>query len=308
VSRASTAVRVLAVLGAAAAVVMTGTVGARTAPAAGGASGPTGASGARAGDAPSHEVASLPPQDRYPKAAPSYLVDLDGTVLWARAPDAPRAPASLVKIMTALVVLDEGFDPSARVAISPRAARETGSRLGVRAGETVTAGELLDGMLIGSANDAAVALAEHAAGSVGAFVALMNLEAKRLGLRRTRFGNPTGLDARGQLSTARELRILTEAALARPEFTRRIAMTHAVVTTGAGRAIEVVTTNELLGRVTGARGVKTGTTAKAGECLIALVDRDGHRVVLVLLGAKERWWTAAALIEAAFREAGPPQR
>jgi hypothetical protein len=132
----------------------------------------------------------------------------------------------------------------------------------------------------------------------------MNEEARRLGLARSHFANPTGLDAPGQVSTARELRILAEAALARPDFTRRIAMPHATVRTASGRTIEVASTNELLGRIAGVRGVKTGTTARAGECLVALADRDGHRVVLVLLGAKDRWWTAAALVEAAFREAG----
>jgi len=253
---------------------------------------------------PATATALPTPEDRYPRAAPSYLVELDGTLLWGRALDAPRAPASLAKIMTALVLLDERFDPGARVSISASAARETGSRLGLRAGESMTAGELLDGMLIGSANDAAVALAEHAAGSAGAFATRMNLEAKKLGLARTHFANPTGLDAPGQVSTAREMRILTEAALARPDFTRRVAMSHATVRTASGRTIEVASTNELLGRIAGVRGVKTGTTSRAGECLVALADRDGHRVVLVLLGAKDRWWTAAALVEAAFREAG----
>lgn len=244
-------------------------------------------------------------EDRYPRAAPAYLVEIDGTAVWGRAIDSPRAPASLAKIMTALVVLDERFDNASAVTISARAARETGSRLGVRAGEVMTAGALLDGMLVASANDAAVALAEHCAGSVDAFVARMNLQARRLGLLHTRFANPTGLDAKGQVSTVHDLRVLTEAALSRPDFTRRIALPRAVVSTTAGRRMDVASTNELLGRVEGVRGVKTGTTAKAGECLIALADRDGHRVVVVLLGAKERWWTASALLEAAFREASP---
>jgi D-alanyl-D-alanine carboxypeptidase (penicillin-binding protein 5/6) len=138
---------------------------------------------------------------------------------------------------------------------------------------------------------------------VARFVARMNERARRLGLTKTRFANPTGLDARGQVSTARELRALAGAALARVEFARRIALPRATLATASGRQMEIASTNALLGRVEGVRGVKTGTTLRGGECVIALAEREGHQVVVVLLGAKDRWWTAAALIEAAFREA-----
>jgi D-alanyl-D-alanine carboxypeptidase (penicillin-binding protein 5/6) len=247
--------------------------------------------------------AAAPPEDRYPRAAPSYLVEIDGTLVWGRALDAPRAPASLAKLMTALVVLEDGFDPSAPVAVSGRAASQRGSHLGLRAGERMTAGQLLDGTLVASANDAAYALSERRDG-VSAFVARMNSRARQLGLGHTRFANPTGLDAKGQVSTARELLALAKEALAHPEIARRVAPPRATLTTAGGRGIEIASSNALLGLVPGVSGVKTGTTARAGECVIALAGRQGHRVIVVLLGSKDRWWTTAALIEAAFRKAG----
>lgn len=241
--------------------------------------------------------------DHYPKAAAAYLVAVDGSIIWGRSLDTPRAPASLAKIMTALVLLEGGFDANEEVAVGASAAAATGSRLGLRAGDVTTAGDLLNGMLVRSANDAAVALTEHAAGSVPAFVVRMNRRARSLGLGATRFKNPTGLDAPGQTSSARDVLVLTEAALALPEFASRVALRRATVATAKGRRFDVETSNALLGRVPGACGVKTGTTAGAGDCVVALAERGGHRVIVVLLDAKDRWWTAAALIEAAFREA-----
>ena len=260
-----------------------------------------------AGVVASAPAAEPPPLDRFPRAAASYLVQRDGRVLWERAASAPRPPASLAKIMTALVVLEEGWDAEAPVRIGARAAAETGSRLGMKAGETMAAGDLLTAMLVSSANDAAVALAEHRAGSVEAFVKRMNTRAKEMMLGQTHFLNPTGWDAPGQTSSARDLAAMAEAALGLPEFARRVAVREATVATTGGRRFAVRTSNHLLAHCEGARGVKTGFTAKAGKCVVALVEREGHRVLLVLLDSEDRWWTAAALIEAAFDEARPPR-
>jgi D-alanyl-D-alanine carboxypeptidase (penicillin-binding protein 5/6) len=244
------------------------------------------------------------PADRFPGAAAAYLVALDGRVLWERAADTPRAPASLTKIMTALVVLeDAAWDPRAAVTVSATAAAQSGARLGLKAGERMAAGDLLTAVLVRSANDAAVALAEHAAGSVERFVTAMNETAERLGLGATHFANPTGLDAAGQRSTARDLLRLSEAALAHPRFAGTVALERATLATAAGRRFDVATSNALLGRLPGARGIKTGYTAEAGKCVVALAERDGHRVLAVLLDAPDRWWAADALIEEAFRGA-----
>jgi D-alanyl-D-alanine carboxypeptidase (penicillin-binding protein 5/6) len=242
--------------------------------------------------------------DAFPGAARSYLVEVDGAALWAREPDVARPPASLTKIMTALLALEAGRDPAEWVRVSPRAARETGSRVGLRAGEELAFGDTLAAVLIGSANDACLALAEHLGGSEEAFVARMNVRAAELALSHTRFRNPCGHDAPGHRSSARDLAALTRAALALPELRRLVALERTTVTTRGGRALELRTHNELLGRVEGVRGVKSGYTEGAGRCLVALAERGGREVLLVLLDGHDRWWTAAALIEAAFDEAG----
>lgn len=261
------------------------------------------AAGVAFGAAPRPIPAGDPIEDRYPRAAASYLVEIDGKIVWGRALDVPRPPASLAKLMTVLVVLDDGFDPGQVIPVSRRAAAQTSAQLHFRQGEGMTAGHLLDAALMASANDAAFALGEHLDG-ITAFVARMNRRARGLGLTKTHFVNPTGLDAKGQVSTARELLALTVEALAHPEIASRVGRAHATLTTTSGRRIEIASSNALLGLVDGVRGVKTGTTARAGECIIVLAERDGHRVVVILLGAKDRWWTSSALIEAAFREAG----
>ncbi len=241
--------------------------------------------------------------DPFPRAGRAYVVALDGAVLWERAADLPLPPASLTKLMTALLALEEGPGPGEWVRVSGRAARETGSRIGLRAGEELSRGDALAAMLIGSANDACLALAEHLAGSEAAFVERLNARATGLGLRHTRFRNACGHDAPGHLSSARDLMALTRTALAFPELARLVALERIDVATRAGRVIAVGTHNQLLGRVEGVRGVKSGTTGAAGRCLVALARRGQDEVLLVLLDAPDRWWTAAALVEAAFDEA-----
>lgn len=249
-------------------------------------------------------AAEPPAPDAFPRAGRSYLVEVDGVAVWARAPDVSRPPASLTKLMTALLALEARRDPAEWVRVSPRAARETGSRLGLRAGEELGLGDALAAVLVGSANDACLALAEHLGGSEDAFVARMNARAAELGLAHTRFRNPCGHDAAGHRSSARDLAALSRAALVFPELRRLVALERTTVTTRGGRALDVRTHNELLGRVEGVRGVKSGYTVGAGRCLVALAERGGREVLLVLLDASDRWWTAAALLEAAFEEGG----
>lgn len=251
---------------------------------------------AQAGAAPAGE-------DRFPGAAAAYLVVLDGRVLWARDADRPRPPASLTKIMTALVALEGRWDPEALATVSAAAARAGGTRLGLQAGERLRAGDLLAAALVASANDACLALAEHAAGSEAAFVARMNARAAALGLSATRFENACGHDGPGQRSSARDLASLTQVALAHPEVRRLAALEAATVRTAGGRELHLKTTNALLGRLEGARGVKTGYTPAAGRCVVALVERGGSELLLVLLDAADRWWAAAGLVEKAFDEA-----
>ncbi len=240
-------------------------------------------------------------QDPYPAvAASAYLVTVDGRERWGRAPDSPRPPASLTKIMTALLLLEERWDPAATITVSARAARESGTRLGLRAGEQLAARDALRAMLIASANDACLALAEHAAGSEAAFVERMNRRAADLGLGATRFDNPCGHDGAAQHTSARDLVRLTRAALERPEFRLTVGAVRVRLSTRGGRVFDLPSHNPLVGRVDGVRGVKTGYTPGAGKCLVVLAERSGREVVVVLLGAPDRFWNAAGLVELAF--------
>lgn len=246
--------------------------------------------------APTRPAAS---EDPYPKAAAAYLVTVNGAVLWQRAPERPLPPASLTKIMTALVLLDD-WQPEAVVRVSPRAAAATGSRIGLHAGDELRLADAFDALLVGSANDACLALAEHAAGSVEHFVVRMNAKARAFALAATTFKNPCGLDEPGHLSTARDLQRLANRAMQAPEIARAVALPTVEVRTLAGRELRKPSGNLLLGRVPGAIGVKTGYTQRAGKCLAALVRRGRDEVSLVMLDAPDRWWTASILIDDAF--------
>jgi D-alanyl-D-alanine carboxypeptidase (penicillin-binding protein 5/6) len=245
-------------------------------------------------------AAAPAPVDRYPGAAASYVVAVDGRIVWERKADTPRPPASLTKVMTALVLLESGWDPTALVTVSADAAAATGTRAGLRAGDRVAAGELLTAMLVGSSNDACAALAEHAGGSAAAFVSRMNARAQGMGLAATHFANPCGHDDPGQRSSAHDLRVIAEAAMARPEIAAVVKRTEASMVTSKGRKMTVKTGNQLLGRCPGVYGVKSGYTPEAGKCLVAAAERNGKKVLIVLLNADNRWWNAAALVEAAF--------
>lgn len=224
---------------------------------------------------------------------------VDGAPVWARAADAPRAPASLAKLMSALLVLQDGrLDDE--VAVSRGAAAARGSRLGLREGERIAAHGLLAAMLVGSANDACLALAERK-GDASAFVARMNAQAAKLGLHATRFGDPCGFDTDHQRSSARDLARLAERFMGEPQLAALAGRRDVEVTTaGRARVFKVKNTNVLLEHFPGTLGVKTGQTRRAGHNLIVLAERDGRRVLLVMLGARDRWWDAHAILARAF--------
>jgi len=207
------------------------------------------------------------------------------------------SPASLTKMMSALVILESGrLDET--VTVSREASRQTGSHIGLKAGDQLRVRDLLAAMIVRSANDACRALADH----VGVtFVARMNQRAAQLGLRDTQFVDPCGHDRPGQYSTATDLARLAELAMQRPEFARLArAERLSIVTLSGRRKFYFTNTNALIGRYEGAIGVKTGTTGRAGNCLVAIAERNGVRVVLVLLNAQNRWWNAAGLLDRAF--------
>jgi D-alanyl-D-alanine carboxypeptidase (penicillin-binding protein 5/6) len=233
--------------------------------------------------------------------AAAWIVQRDARVLKAHRADEALPVASLVKLLTAVLWLQKPERLAQVVAVSARAAAATGARAGLRAGERYTGADLLSALLVRSANDACLALAEQASGSVEAFVADLGRAAELLGLRATRIENPCGWDAPGQRSSARDVLAMAQAAMELPAVRERVAMPVFTLRTVDGKVQrELRNTNLLLGQLPGTRGVKTGFTAQAGKCLVALAERDGVRVWLVLLGAGERWWTAHRAIESAF--------
>jgi D-alanyl-D-alanine carboxypeptidase (penicillin-binding protein 5/6) len=230
----------------------------------------------------------------------SYLLLVNGQTYRQKNSNTRRAPASLTKIMTALIVMEE-LDMDEVVTVSRGAALETGSRIGLRRGERLKVRDLLAATLMRSANDACRALADHAAGSQKAFVAKMNARARRLHLENTRFTNACGHDNAGLYSTAHDLAILTESALRIPLFMELIARRNIRITTLNGRgSYNIKNINRLIGSYAGARGVKTGTTSNAGQCLVALAQRGDRKVLLVIMHARDRWRTAPAMLDAAF--------
>ncbi len=238
--------------------------------------------------------------DPYPRAAAAYAAVVDGELLWGRNLDVRRAPASLTKLLTALVLLDADWQPDALLPVSHSAAHAARARVGLRTGELVRAQDALTAMLMHSANDACLALAESAASSLEAFAARMNERAERLGMRDSHFVHPCGFDADGQYSTVNDLLRLARAAHADPRIAQIVAQEQATIDTSSGRQLAFRNTNQLLGHLDGVVGLKTGYTAQAGRCLIAVAEQSGHRVWLVLLDAHHRWGAAHRIISDAF--------
>lgn len=248
-------------------------------------------------------AAAAPPEGLFPGGAAAYVVQVDGRTVWSREADRSLPPASLTKIMTALVFLESGMPLDGVVTVSASAGRATGSRLGLKAGERMRAGDVLAATLLRSANDACLALAEHVAGDKARFARRMNRRARELGLAKTHFTNPCGHDEPKHRSSARDLAALATAAMADARFAELVAQVEQPIATLAGRRFGLVNGNEIVGRYPGAIGIKTGFTPGAGKCLVALARRDGVSVLLVLLNAPDRWWDSVAALDAAFAEA-----
>ena len=235
--------------------------------------------------------------DPYPWIASAYVVKRDGVLLWAGQPDARLPPASLAKMMTALLALERGkLDEN--VTVGRGVLKATGTRMGLKPGETLRAGDLLAATVVRSANDACQALADFLDGKD--FVARMNSRAAALGMKNTHFADPCGHDREGQYASAADLARLAEEVMKHAEYLRLARQEKISFKTAGGRAFTVRTTNALLGRYEGAIGLKTGYTEGAGNCLVVLAERDGVLVLAVLLNAPNRWWNAVGLLDRAF--------
>ena len=224
-----------------------------------------------------------------------------GTTLYRFESDRKLSPASLTKIMSALVILEHGRLAD-EVTVSAKAARAHKIRLRLRTGQIFRLEDLLKAMLIVSANDACLAAIEHVGGGEEQFVMIMNAKAAALGLRNTHFSNACGFDAPDHYSTAEDLAKLSEIALQDPIFKDLVREEREIIMPlNEHRSYLLRNTNRLLGRVPGVEGVKTGFTSKAGRCLIAKVSHDGRDLLLVILNSKRRWNTATSLINYGLR-------
>jgi serine-type D-Ala-D-Ala carboxypeptidase (penicillin-binding protein 5/6) len=247
------------------------------------------------------EPSAQPPEIRSPAG---LLADMDtGQVVFERGVNDRRPIASITKLMTALLVV-ERTRPQDVVTVSPNAAPSVsgyhGSELDLRPGEEISVEHLLQGLLIQSSNDAAIALAEHVSGSVGRFVELMNTRARRLGMTRTEFTSPNGLDDAGR-STASDLVVLTRAIYEHRDLARIVRTKVAEIPAPRGKPRSVQNRNVLLWLYPGALGVKTGYTVEAKFCLVSAAERGGLRLIAVVLGNPEEPFSdAAALLNYGF--------
>jgi D-alanyl-D-alanine carboxypeptidase len=237
-------------------------------------------------------------------------VDLDsGVRLYQKNPDTPLLPASTTKIVSALVALD-AYKLDDVLTVGKDVAVD-GQKMGLFTGEQMTFENLLKALLVYSANDSAEVLAQDycspqgsaEAGSCGynAFVAAMNAKAAELSMTNTHFENPVGLDGSGQFSTARDLIRAAEIAMRNPVFAKIVGMEEIHITDVSGQyKYDLKNVNQLLGNVPGVKGVKTGWTENARENLVTYIERDGHRVMIALLGSNDRFGETKELIDWIF--------
>ncbi len=237
-------------------------------------------------------------------AKAAVVLDRDsGVLLYQKNPDLRLLPASTVKIMTALVAL-EHYDLD-EVLTVPLVSYE-GQDIELEEGEQITFKSLLFGLLVSSANDAALTLSQNYPGGEEAFVQAMNEKAKELNLTDTFFANPTGLDEEELLlnpsfTSAVDLARLATAALKNPVFASIVATPTISITDISGEIVhELFNINELLFQLEGVRGIKTGWTEEAGECLVAYTEREGKGVITIVLGSEDRFGETRSLIEWAF--------
>jgi D-alanyl-D-alanine carboxypeptidase len=248
------------------------------------------------------------PLGSLPAAAGAALLfdTTDGHVLYAEDPDSPWYPASLTKMMTAYLAFEamreHKADPDTKIFISPNAHKQPPTRLGLAVGKDLPLSDALRALIMRSANDVAIAIAETLGGDEMSFVKMMNQKAAQLGMLHTHFINPNGLPAEDQVTTARDMALLSQALLRDfPEHVPLYAMTETKV---LNDKITIGTHNAMLTNFPGGDGIKTGFTCASGYNLAASATRDGRKMVAIVLGeptSAKRNARAAALLEHGFR-------
>lgn len=221
-----------------------------------------------------------------------------GVYLYQKNPNKKLLPASTTKVMTGIIALEQ-YDQNEIVKIGNF--KTQGKKMGLYFGEEITVKDLLYGALVYSGNDAAEALARAHPKGREAFIAEMNKKASALGLENTNFVNPSGLENLEHFSSARDLVVLSEYAMRNPEFAKIVATKDITVSSADDRIFHKLTTvNDLLGEVEGVLGVKTGWTQNSRENLVTLIERDGKKVMIALLGSGDRFEETKTLIDWIF--------
>lgn len=240
----------------------------------------------------------------------AILIERDtGKVLYESNSNEPLPPASMTKIMTMLLImesLDEGkISYDEKVRASEYAASMGGSQIFLEPGEEMTVKELLEGIAIGSGNDASVAMAERIAGSEEAFIEMMNKKAKELGLKDTKFQNTTGLPVDDHYSSAHDMAIMSKELLKYEDITKYTGKYESYLRENTDKKFWLVNTNKLVRFYPGVDGLKTGFTREAMYCLTATAEKDGMRVIAVVFGAptpKDRNAQVTKMLDYAFSQ------
>ena len=263
--------------------------------------------GAAAEEPPEEPVTAAAAEEIAPNCRSAILMEATtGTVLYEQNADEALPPASVTKVMT-LLLLMEAVDSGAltlddTVTVSANAASMGGSQVFLKEGEQMRLEDLLKCVVIASANDAAVALAEHHSGSVAAFVSRMNERAAELGMEHTHFENATGLDdtVDDHLTSARDIAVMSRALISHRAILNYSSIWMDTIRDGA---FGLTNTNRLVRFYPGCTGLKTGSTARAGFCVSATAEREGLSLICVIMGADSRDHrnaAAAALLDRGF--------
>ncbi len=215
-----------------------------------------------------------------------------GKILFEKNSDKEMAPASMTKIMTLLLIMEEidkgNLKYDDEVTISKNAASMGGSQIYLEENSKSTVKELVTSIGIGSANDSSVAMAEKIGGSVENFVSMMNERAKELGCTHTHFVNPHGLDEEGHYSSSKDMAIIASELIKHEKILEITGTYETTITHQNGKSIWLVNTNSLIRFYSGLDGLKTGFTNKAGYCLTGTMKRNDMRLITVVMNAKEK--------------------
>lgn len=242
--------------------------------------------------------ALLPPST---SAKAMCLIEAEsGRVLCEKNSDASLAMASTTKIMTAITAIENCSDLDTPFEIDASAVGVSGTSMYLRKGETLSLRDLLYALMTVSANDASVAIGVHVGGTIEKFVDLMNFTAYRIGAKATHFENTHGLDEKGHYTSARDLALIAAYALKNPVFKEIVSTQNIKIVSEEGKVRYLHNKNKLLQTFDGAIGVKTGYTDDAGRCLVSAAERDGMRLVCVVLNCGPMFEDCASLMEWGF--------